>query len=174
MGISRLDVFLGVEVASKISISATLSVNHRNFLAATNDHSYLKVCWWFWSNVPLFWSLLRKDVARDNFKPALDHTLAHAAGWMVELSVFNWFDLQAVPLEAEISIFKIHFGGTNDFITEDHVIVPDLDRQRRGAWHIRLKVVALVEVGVWLIKLIVISLTVLLAIAQEFEVSIGS
>ena len=91
---------------------------------------------------------------------------------MVDLSVLDWLIDQSHPLEVEVSILKVNLSGSNEVITEDHIVVHHLNCQRRGSWELSFELISLVEFGTWLIELVVVSLIKGLPVASQSQVRV--
>ena len=57
------------------------------------------------------------DVSGEDFNPQADLPLANCRRWMVQLSFFDWWILEAPEFAGEVSIFQVNFGFPDLFIS---------------------------------------------------------
>jgi len=91
---------------------------------------------------------------------------------MIDLSVLNRLLLDALPFHREESILKVHYCLPDSFISEDQVIVHDINDQGRTPREGGFEVVVLVEVGVRVVSFIIIPLIILLLSDLEHQVRV--
>jgi len=77
---------------------------------------------------------------------------------MLKLSILDGLVVKRLPFNTKESIFKINYGGSDQLITEDHVVIPDSDFERCCTWKFALKLECFKEVWAWFIKLILVTL----------------
>lgn len=89
---------------------------------------------------------------------------------MLKLSILNRLVFKRLPFNAKESIFEINNGGSNQFIPEDHIVIPTLNFKRRSSRKLALKLKLFMEVWVWFIKLVLVALTKDFSIAFEVKI----
>lgn len=101
------------------------SAIHRDVFAVEHADADLHVLNRFLADVPLL--VFISSICRNDLAPQLEDSLAQGARWMVDLPVLNWFLLQTLPLHAEVPILHIKECFTDKLITEDGIIIPNLN-----------------------------------------------
>ena len=91
---------------------------------------------------------------------------------MIDLSVLDWLVCQSSPLSQEVAVLHIDPRGSDKVITEQVIIVHQVDTDRWAARENDREVVVLAKVGVGTVKSVVIALAELLLTARNFDVRI--
>jgi len=169
MSISLLLFLSRIEIASEIRIAHACWI-HWNIFAVEHANSYFVKSWWFQSDIPFLDKFF--SIGWNNFHPHFDNTLTNWAGWMVNLSIFNWLFVKINPFKIEVSIFNIQHRLTDHFITKDSVIIIDSNANWRSTRELTFEVVFLIELRVWTINLIFISLPHFLTVASNMKIRI--
>ena len=139
-----------------IKITVAFSVHHFQLLSVPDDHPHLKVLRRLLGDVPLWTSLLWSVLLID-FGPHDDCTLRHLSAWMGQSPVLDWLVLESLEVRAKVAILKIYDSLTDEVVTEQEVVIPELDLQKWAAWEDSLELKLLVNVWACLIFLVVIA-----------------
>lgn len=173
VGVGLLHILFGIEEAAEEYVRGAFPVHNLYVDSIENANTDFEVFWWLVSDVIKF-VVSRIDSCGHDFDPTFDDTLLLRARWMVDLAVLHWFFWQALPLKTEIPILEINRCRTNQVITKNVIIVPNVDLKRRATRELAFKVVMLVEFWIRLVQLVVISLVVRLVIAFKVKIWVTS
>ena len=127
MSICLLNLFPCVKESSEKAITSSFSIHHWNAFAIVDANSNFQRSWGLLFNFILDSFFFWRHILFIDFKPAFDDTLAHFTGRMVKLSVLNWFILNSSPVKCKVPIFQINIRCSNQFITKNHVIIPNFN-----------------------------------------------
>ena len=75
---------------------------------------------------------------------------------MVQLPSLDWLFLDSLPLRVEESVVQVYACLANQIVSEQKIVVICLDLQRRSSRESDIEIESFVELGVWLIVLVVI------------------
>lgn len=75
---------------------------------------------------------------------------------MVQLPSLDWLFLDSLPLRVEESVVQVNACLANQIVSEQKIVVICLDLQRRSSRESDIEIESFVELGVWLIVLVVI------------------
>jgi len=93
---------------------------------------------------------------------------------MVDLAEFDWFVGKSSPLSEEVSVLEVDPGGSDQVVTEQVVVVHDVNLQGWAAWEHDREVVMLSKVWVRLVKNVVVSFGELFSITRYLDVGVRS
>jgi hypothetical protein len=92
-----------------------------------------------------------------NLKPAGDHALGERSARMIKISTLNRLFIESLPILIKEAIVQVYYRPTDQIITEQIIVVPCFDNQRRSSWECALEFEIFVEDWVFLVKQVVIS-----------------
>ena len=155
MSVSVLPI-VALEEAADETISGALTVHHLELLSVPDNDADFKVFGWLLRYVPHWACLLWRKLLID-LRPHDQGALAHLRAWMAQSPVLDRLVLERLEVAAEVAIFKVDNGRTNQVITEEQIIIPHLYLQERATGENSLEFVHLVDVWRGFICLIVVS-----------------
>ena len=89
---------------------------------------------------------------------------------MINLSIFDWFLFESLPIWTEESIVEVNNCLSDEIVTEKEIVIPSFDFERWGTWEGSAELKDLVYLGVWFIKLILVSETLNLSSESDNHV----
>ena len=108
-----------------------------------------------------------------NLEPACDDTLGKACALVVDLSLLDGLLLDCLPVAIEEAIIQVDRSLSNEVVTEQVIEVVSLDLDHGRAWELTGELEELVELGVGLIKLIVVTLGELAITTPDEQVRVA-
>lgn len=150
MTVSLLHILFGVKESTEEHITCAFPVHDLHFDSIEDADSDFKC----------FWRLIRDVVELEvawinhcgiDFQPAFEDTLLLRAGRMVDLAVLHRFLRQTLPFETEVSILKVDMCRTDQIISKNVIVVPNIDLEWRATREHAFKIIVLVELWIWLI-----------------------
>lgn len=140
-------------------VTCSLVVFARNILSVHYADANLVVKNWFWRNIPdfLFFRFFLL-ILGFNFQPASNYSLRQSCALVIKLSVFNGFFIKSLPISGEESVVQVDDSLSNQIISKQVVIVVSFDHKRCSARKVGFKFEILVELGVWFVQLVVITI----------------
>ena len=108
----------------------------------------------------------------DEFSPHDDGALRELGTVVAQLAMLNGFVHQGLEVRAEVSVLKIDSRLANKVISEEQVVVPELYLEQGAAREDCLELEHLVNVGVGVVCLIVVTVAALLVTQDELNIGI--
>ena len=166
--INRVAIFISThDTKSDVLV---FRVHHLDVLGVEDGNSELKLLLRLLRDVPDWLDLIWSDLCRVDLDPHLDYTLGNGGRWVVNLSVLDRLVLEGLPLSLEVSVLQVDLCGTNQVITEEIIVIHDVDLEWSATWEGRLEVVVSSEPRVWLIELVVGTLIEHILTTSDFNV----
>ena len=144
-----------VDVALHKDIASALNILQWNIFSVQYAHSNLVIKFWLSLDIPHFLSrsfLRALFVLLLNFKPAGDHSLGERSARMVKITILNRLFIKGLPILREEAIVQVYYRPTDQIVTEQIIVVPSFDNQRRSSWECALEFEVLVKGWVLLVK----------------------
>ena len=144
-----------VDVALHKDIASALNILQWNIFSVQYAHSNLVIEFWLSLDIPNFLSrsfLRTLFVLLLNFKPTGDHALGERSARMVKITILNRLFIESLPILREEAIVQVYYRPTDQIVTEQIIVVPSFDNQRRSSWECTLEFEVLVKGWVLLVK----------------------
>ena len=171
MGVSVFPLF-AIEEASDETISCTLGVHHLKINGVPDDDTELEIFGRLLADVPdrlgFRWGVLLVD-----FGPKDASTLRHLSAVMVQLTVLNRLVDDRFPITTEVAIFQVNSRSSNQIITEEKIIVPELYLHERAAREDGLELVHLIDIRARIVFLVVFAIGTLILSENHLDIRIG-
>ena len=76
---------------------------------------------------------------------------------MVDLSVLNWLVFKSTPLSLEVPVLQVYLGSSDEIVTEEIIIVHNLNLELRTTWEYSFEVIMSSKPGIRFIEYIIIT-----------------
>ena len=164
---------VALEEAANETISGALYIHHLEVDGVPDDDTDFEVFGGLLRDIPQRCSFIGGHHLVD-FGPHNDGTLTHFGAVVVQLTVLDRLVLPGLEIRAEVTILKVNSCLTDQVITEEQIVVPELNLELGAAREDSLELEHLVDFGLHIILHMVVAAVANIAAKDDLYVGVGS